>query len=292
MNPILSVCTIALGMLLHNLVLGQQHQSFHFSNQIVYRMTYQTDSTDPGSVKEEYMELLVGDAVSAFRSVKRGRIDSLIHAKLRADGSYDGILTPDESRLRGEISTPISYTIVKYPKHMLVKDRCNDADFDFRGYSLFKYYEDEYPLAWELDADTVHYDRYVCQRASVSFGGRRWTALFAPDIPIFDGPYKFRGLPGLIVKLSDEQGYWGFELVSIAHIDATIPLLDTEQVIKHRLVSKKAFFSEKKHYVANRTTVDLAAFVIIISDEETKRQAMERDRKRAKADNNWIERIP
>ena len=40
--------------------------------------------------------------------------------------------------------------------------------------------------------------------ATTEFGGRKWTAWFSTDLPFQDGPYKFYGLPGLIVKIEDE----------------------------------------------------------------------------------------
>ena len=42
---------------------------------------------------------------------------------------------------------------------------------------------------------------FETQKAETFIFGRKWTAWFSPEIPIQDGPYKFRGLPGLIVKI-------------------------------------------------------------------------------------------
>jgi GLPGLI family protein len=44
---------------------------------------------------------------------------------------------------------------------------------------------------------------WEAQKATTEFGGRKWTAWFCEEIPLSDGPYKFKGLPGLIVKISD-----------------------------------------------------------------------------------------
>lgn len=46
--------------------------------------------------------------------------------------------------------------------------------------------------------------------------GRKWTAWFTAEIPIQDGPYKFHGLPGLIVKIEDEAKSHSFELKGIS----------------------------------------------------------------------------
>ena len=47
--------------------------------------------------------------------------------------------------------------------------------------------------------------------------GRKWTAWFTTEIPIQDGPYKFLGLPGLIVKIEDQTKTHSFELKGISN---------------------------------------------------------------------------
>jgi GLPGLI family protein len=54
-----------------------------------------------------------------------------------------------------------------------------------------------------------------CKLAATSFAGREYFAWFTPEIPISDGPYKFSGLPGLIVSVSDVEKQHRFELMSI-----------------------------------------------------------------------------
>jgi hypothetical protein len=51
--------------------------------------------------------------------------------------------------------------------------------------------------------------------AITNFRGRSFTAYYDPIIPISDGPLKLNGLPGLIVKLFDNDRLWDFSLKSI-----------------------------------------------------------------------------
>ena len=53
---------------------------------------------------------------------------------------------------------------------------------------------------------------YNTQKATTEFGGRKWNAWFTTDLPFQDGPYKFNGLPGLIVKIEDDGGNYSWEL--------------------------------------------------------------------------------
>ena len=56
---------------------------------------------------------------------------------------------------------------------------------------------------------------HKCQRATCRFRGRDFVAWFAPDIPVRCGPWKFQGLPGLILKVYDTDGLYSFEAVGI-----------------------------------------------------------------------------
>lgn len=46
---------------------------------------------------------------------------------------------------------------------------------------------------------------YPCRKAKVSYAGRNYSAWFTPDIPVSDGPWKFQGLPGLILQVEDDE---------------------------------------------------------------------------------------
>lgn len=65
-------------------------------------------------------------------------------------------------------------------------------------------YNEEEKFNWNILGDKQKIGEYNAQKATTEFGGRKWTAWFSTDIPFQDGPYKFSGLPGLIVKIEDE----------------------------------------------------------------------------------------
>ena len=69
-------------------------------------------------------------------------------------------------------------------------------------------------LNWQLYADTLNIKNYVCNKATVKLEGREYTAWYTSEIPISDGPYKFWGLPGLILKIADTQNHYEFLLES------------------------------------------------------------------------------
>jgi GLPGLI family protein len=64
-------------------------------------------------------------------------------------------------------------------------------------------YNEQPAFNWKISGEKEKIGDYNTQKATTEYGGRKWTAWFSPDIPFQDGPYKFDGLPGLIVKVED-----------------------------------------------------------------------------------------
>lgn len=73
-------------------------------------------------------------------------------------------------------------------------------------------YYDDSKFNWKIENEKMKIGSYNTQKATTDFGGRKWTAWFTSDIPIQDGPYKFHGLPGLIVKVEDTGNNYSWEL--------------------------------------------------------------------------------
>lgn len=70
-------------------------------------------------------------------------------------------------------------------------------------------------FSWQITNETKTMANHLVQKATTSFRGRQYTAWFAPDIPVNLGPWKFAGLPGLILQVADQQGEFTFEAASI-----------------------------------------------------------------------------
>ena len=89
------------------------------------------------------------------------------------------------------------------------------------------YYTEPTPKQnWQIGNETKTIVGYQCQKAMCSFRGRNYTAWFAVDIPLSYGPWKFCGLPGLILKVQDDANEYVFECVGIEQHKRPIILLD------------------------------------------------------------------
>ena len=59
-------------------------------------------------------------------------------------------------------------------------------------------------IVWTLTNDTLTVSGYYCQTATCKFRGVAWTVCYTEEIPSSAGPWRLRGLPGLIVKAESE----------------------------------------------------------------------------------------
>ena len=68
---------------------------------------------------------------------------------------------------------------------------------------------------WILANEEKKIGNYLCQKAETNYKGRNWIAWFTKEVPISEGPYKFSGLPGLIVEIYDEEKNHEFSLLEV-----------------------------------------------------------------------------
>lgn len=77
-------------------------------------------------------------------------------------------------------------------------------------------YSEECPkFKWTLVPESMTIEGYKASKAIMEYGGRNWTAWYTEEIPVDGGPYKFCGLPGLIVKMSSDDGSYTWTMTGI-----------------------------------------------------------------------------
>lgn len=78
-------------------------------------------------------------------------------------------------------------------------------DSSYNSSNFFNIEEKIPSFDWKIGNETEEILGYQCKKATMTFRGRNYIAWFAPKIPISDGPWKFGGLPGLILKVEDDN---------------------------------------------------------------------------------------
>ncbi|AZA81520.1 GLPGLI family protein [Chryseobacterium lactis] len=171
-------------------------------NRFVYQVTMKPDAENKADIKSENAYLDISADKSMFYSENRIKRDSIMQKAFQGGGGRGSINRDQMEGLR----TNISYSVEK--------DKANQKTYfkDRIGRDLYSYEEDR-PLSWKISSETRKIGEYRVQKAETDFGGRKWTAWFTTDLPYQDGPYKFGGLPGLIVKVEDDKGDYSFDLM-------------------------------------------------------------------------------
>ncbi len=61
-------------------------------------------------------------------------------------------------------------------------------------------------ISWVIEKEFKIIQGYKCQKATAQFRGRNYKAWYTTELPIVDGPWKFKNLPGLILQIEDAAG--------------------------------------------------------------------------------------
>ena len=68
---------------------------------------------------------------------------------------------------------------------------------------------------WHITGEQKKILDYTCTKATTTFRGRHYEAWFTEVIPFPNGPWKFGGLPGLIMEVYDSEKIYKYELSGI-----------------------------------------------------------------------------
>lgn len=193
----------ALSLLIIGISANAQNKRFSYEYKFI------PDSTNISDVKTEIMNLDVTAEGSKFYSYTVYNSDSIMKVDLEKQLSATGAINIKSDMRKGLVQYSISK---KYPKYEVFLHNRILSDF----YKV----SDERPIEWKISSEKQKIGEWVTQKAETDFAGRHWIAWFTTDIPIQDGPYKFHGLPGLIVRLEDQTKSHLFNLQGVKNINS------------------------------------------------------------------------
>lgn len=195
---------------------SQNKLNDEFNYKITYNLTYRLDSISLEEPKSEYMILYLGDNLSLFSSRAKTLANPIV---VRGNTGYTSrsALTNFHYEILKDNKTNKLYYTLQIPK---MQDR-------------FYYTQDKNLFNWNISEETKLIKGYNSQKATTSFAGRDYIAWFSPEIPIAEGPYKFNGLPGLILEISDTDNDYVFEFIGLEKISPKLPYnINMKQYVK------------------------------------------------------------
>ena len=151
--------------------------------------------------------LEVGSKVSKFYSKSTDAYER-VRSDPEANAAYQKSLKMPPEAGRGNRPARHS-TLVIYNNFPKGKRTIHDAIF----FDYYIFEDDNLPQQWTIIADSAKTIlEYTCHKATCSYRGRNYEAWYAIDLPVNAGPWKFSGLPGLIMSVQDTKGHYTFEI--------------------------------------------------------------------------------
>lgn len=123
-------------------------------------------------------------------------------------------------------------------------------------------------LNWELTNEESKVNGVSCYKALLKFRGRNYIAWYAPDIATPFGPWKFYGLPGLIVRITSDDNIISFSLTTLSYPTNSVEIskptngrpLEFKDYVKQTLRTANEIFDNLESKLPRGITVTVNKF--------------------------------
>lgn len=205
--------------------------------EVLYELKFLRDSTKENVILTNHLVLLVGNTYSKFFNAKYIYKNPNIEKPLRdARYNFEGAGLAATEVYKNKQEEKITVT---------VKLAGTDINHAHK-------YTEKIPIHhWQLLNKRKRILGYDCQSAKLSYLGRTYTAWFAPTIPLNEGPWKFWGLPGLILEVADTRDNYVFRTIGIKKLSTPKEIVSytTNYTITTREKLNKHIKNLHKNYV-------------------------------------------
>ncbi|WP_336702133.1 GLPGLI family protein [Chryseobacterium indologenes] len=234
-----------------------------------YLVTFLIDTANVNTIKKEIASLLIGDNISLFRSNQKQISDSLtmISVERSMANPVDGKVLINTSGVASAKFKPEVF--FKSGRLMIYDEILNNT------YS----YENKNALQWLIEKEYKTIKGYKCRKATCSYNNKRIIAWFTDEIPISEGPYRFKGLPGLVLEAYDTKEYFHFLLEGLKYTKK--PMIPVDNCI----ATTYEKFSKKRKEVMDDP---VSAFISIFGKRLTKNDD-ERIIRNIRSKNNFLD---
>lgn len=210
---------------------------FSQNHRFVYEYSFRIDSLNRDEISKEIMNLDITKEGSSFYSYDKFVYDSLVNAEFKRSEAINSHYT-DLSKIK--MNPKVGFSVTKtYPDLKTTLHTSVNGD----NFAI----DDNKKISWTILPENKEIDGFKTQKATASFGGRKWIAWFTNDIQFQDGPYKFCGLPGLILNLEDEKGDHIFRFAGNKKLN-NIPAPEKDSENKEVLITEQKFKQLWKEY--------------------------------------------
>lgn len=197
-----------------------------------YDYTYIQDTLS-GKTAKDWLVLQIGKNMSKCYSYYSMQVDSIFASPDRDVILRQQINAAIGSKTEWPHKRMKAYVYKNYPQgKMTVTDGLLMQDY---------IYEDTlYAQNWVIQDSSKLILGHECQKAVCHYRGHCWTAWFAMDIPITDGPWKLCGLPGLIMEATTEDNSHAFKLLGMEKVSME-PIVFSKTYVGNNKFEKTTF---------------------------------------------------
>ncbi|MDH6253101.1 GLPGLI family protein [Chryseobacterium sp. H1D6B] len=214
--------------LLLSSILYSQSDTLKSQFEVIYRIKMFPDTLSKNNVIEEDLSLLIKDNKSLFKSNKKAIRDSIAFAvgKKSFENPVDGKVMLDMRNVPGvNFKSEVYFENGKQTIYKeLLKNRFS--------------YPLEDAIKWEIGFETKMIASYLCKKATGKYRNRNYIVWFTDAVPIPDGPYVFKGLPGLVLEAYDTKDYINFSIVRFKKAEKPIVIMKDATPTKYATFHK------------------------------------------------------
>ena len=187
----------------------------HASYIVHYKTDICTDTLKDERYNSEHV-LLVGGRVNKFVPYKKH--------------SYD------LQRMRGKVYATLSNLHYLFIYDAVYTDYSKGSTtFTARVGAQDYLYEEPIPdMSWSFSDGVREIEGYTCHLAECDFRGRHYLAWYCEELPMPYGPYKFGGLPGLVLCVYDSERHYEFTFSKIESVDIPITRFEYDYITSDR----------------------------------------------------------
>lgn len=220
--------------------------------EVKYQLIFMSDSTNRNNVVHADLTLLCNEDTSIYFSRNTKVYYDYLYKKVgeMVGGKINLGLLPAYPKVRGNVYRNGNKVIATLPV----------------GKYLYAFEEPE--LKWELLAETRNIDGLICNSAkTITDTGEVFFVWYATQYPFQEGPFRFKHLPGLIVKVENKNKTIVINAVEISKSTEIIEPITFGEVIK--LNSKEKFLKARAAYYENPNAGEFGDDIIIMDDKGT-----------------------
>lgn len=208
-----------------------------FLDKCTMEVIYYQEAIDPelDEIKSHYNILQIGPSISKYSNYGTFRLDSTINkmnGKIITNNEYDLLYQKLDANYTGVTIKHKSSEVIDVYENVFIDH--------------FHYTEQHLDFNWQLEDSTKTICGQLCHKATGTFRGRTWTAWYC-DIASSNGPWKFGGLPGLILEAIDSKQEHRFSAVAIRNGSENI----TSSKRNYYESKREKVRSAMMHYVEN-----------------------------------------